>query len=80
MAVRFRKCGKLPRNAQGFASQVNEHKRLVRVVAELLGKGQKDVQVKQKVLEQMLEMAYQKAPITGKKQDERGKLTWNLPR
>jgi hypothetical protein len=80
MAVRFRKCGELPKNVQGFVRQVNEHRKLVRVAAELLGKKQADVQVKQKVLQQVLEMAYQAPATRGKKRDERGKLTWNLPR
>ena len=78
--MRIRKCGKLPKNAQEFVGQVNERRKLVRVVAELLGKGQKDVQVKQKVLQQILEMAFTKETAAGKqKREGPEKLTWNLP-
>lgn len=81
MTVKMRKCGELPKDAQAFVSQVNRHRKLVRVVAELLGKKQADVQVKQKVLQQLLEMAFKEAAPAKKEEKRSGpdKLTWNLP-
>ena len=50
------------------------------MVAELLGKGQEDVQVKQKVLQQILEMAFdEEAPARKQQREGPDKLTWNLP-
>ena len=71
---------KLPRDRFEFVSQVNERRKLATVVAELLGKKQPDVQVKQKVLQQMLEMGFEhQGPAKKEKQEGPDKLTWNLP-
>jgi hypothetical protein len=77
--VKSKKYQKLPRDQFEFARQVNDRKKLVYVVAELMGRGQKDVQVKQKVLEQVLEMAYKKPAAKKEKKEGPDKLTWNLP-
>ncbi len=71
---------KLPKDRFEFVSQVNERRKLTAVVAELLGRGQKDVQVKQKVLQQVLEMGF-KGEAATKKEKKEGpdKLTGNVP-
>ena len=78
--MRFRKCQKLPRDGFEFVRQVNERRKLVNVVGELMGREQKDVQVKQKVLQQLLEMAFAtEVPAKKEKGEGPDKLTWNLP-
>lgn len=70
----------LPRDPFEFAVQVNEEKQLVDVVAGMLDKS--DERVKQKVLQQVLSMAYAKSGRRAgvAREDGPDKLTWNLPR
>jgi len=78
--MKFRKCQKLPRAGFAFVKQVNERRKLVNVVGELMGREQKDVQVKQKVLQQLLELAFEvERPAKKEKREGPDKLTWNLP-
>jgi len=76
----FKKSQELPKDRFEFVRQVNERRKLVNVVGELMGREQDDVQVKQKVLQQLLEMAFgTESPEKKEKPEGPSRLTWNLP-